>query len=520
MADPTKEIDAEIRAGLNNERARIDDARANLEFYNGDFSRYPPRAVPGRADSVPRTSLLMQRIVKTLTANLYKRGPTRKLTAPKGAAAGPYKAATEWLEQCYRANGADALWHEADRLSTAADFAGFQVSTTKDPARPVRIQLWRANELVVWVDPDDQLQPIAVATLDLYDHQRRLRLWTAETVTTYRTEKWDGHSSSGATAYYFVNQRDHSYGRIPFSFAHFNYPTCEFHSGGPGCYLRSANEGVNFGLTRGFDAVTFNLVPIMIYKNVSSSWSVPNQIRPGDIWNLPGVGDGEDGIAEPSAEYLQADSSFIAAGWDDLKSYIDHVLEMIGVPPNTVRMEMTGGESGIAIVSEQIPLILWAEGRQLPYASYEDDLAKLVLAVGATHLGRQEYGEYRATAAQLEAVAAEPGLTLRWANMYPRIPGQTQDQADQFRLDNRLASRTTLLMEREQLTREEAEARLEEIAEDLIREQELFQKAEPEQDPGQDPNNPDGAGNDGSDDPTAGDGGDDGEEGEDDDSET
>jgi hypothetical protein len=523
VPDLLKDIDSEIRAGLTNERARLDDALFNLEFYNGDFSRFPPKPNAGRRDSLPRTSLVMQRICRTLTANLYKRGPTRKLKPPKGVAAGPYDAATEWLEHCYRCNGADALWQESDRLSCAADVAGFQVRKTPDPAKPVEILLWRANEIVVWVDPDDQKKPIAVATLDLYNHQRRLRLYTAETMTTYMTDQWTQTTlSAGATAYKFVSEKPHDYGEVPFTFVHFNFPTCEFQTPGIGTYLRSVNEGINLGLTLGFDSIRYNLVPILLFKNVAAGFT-PKLVQPGDIWDLPGRGDGEDGLAEPGAEYLQADSSFVAASWDDLKSYLDHVLEMVGVPPNTIRMETTGAESGVAIIAEQTPLILWAESRQRPFASYEDHLAKLVLSVGAKHLGKQEYSEYRATATQLEAVAAEPGLVLRWADMYPRIPGQTTDLADQWRLDNRMASRTTLLMEREQLTREEAESKLEEIAEDLIREQELFQAAEPEPDPNANPNakapnNPAGGG-DGSDDPTAGGAGDDDEEGEIDDGE-
>ena len=106
-------------------------------------------------------------------------------------------------------------------------------------------------------------------------------------------------------------------------------------------------------------------------------------------------------------------------------------------------------------------------------------MAKLVLTIGAQHLGAQADREYRVTARDLEAVAVEPELTLHWPSLYPRIPGTDADQADQFRLDHGLVSRTMLLMERENLSREEAEERLEQIAEDLTRERELFSEALP-----------------------------------------
>jgi hypothetical protein len=68
---------------------------------------------------------------------------------------------------------------------------------------------------------------------------------------------------------------------------------------------------------------------------------------------------------------------------------------------------------------------------------------------------------------------------LNWPSLYPRIPGQDADASDQFRLDHGLVSRTMLLMERETLTREEAEEKLAQIADDLARERELFAEAQP-----------------------------------------
>lgn len=484
MADILKKIDDEITSnGLRHERDRLDDALFNLEFYKGDFTRFPPRMQGGTSyDSgrYPRCSLIMQRVVDTLTANLYAEGPARRLVPPAGAKEGPHVAATAWLDACYRRNRVDSMWQQADAYGVVSQAAAFQASASPDPAWPVRIQLWDASQFCVWWEPDDPCVPVAVATIDVFDEQRRLRLYTPEVIRTYMSEQLGPTQTRGGRDYRFRAEAKNPYGILPFSFAHFRHPTCEFWSGSPGSYLRSVNDGVNFGLTEGFDCIRYNLRPIVVFKNVRPGWRPPAPVRPGDVWDLSAASDATLEIeTEPDAAYLQADSSFVAAGWDDLQAYLDHVMEMCGIPPAVVRMVQDSAKSGVAIVAEQLPVITWAKRRQRPFGYYEDELARLVLKVGARHLGSQAGMDYRATARDLEAVAEEPGLTLHWPSLYPRIPGQDADTVDQFRLDHGLVSRTMLLMEREQLTREEAEGRLEEIAEDLARERELFAEAFP-----------------------------------------
>jgi hypothetical protein len=209
---------------------------------------------------------------------------------------------------------------------------------------------------------------------------------------------------------------------------------------------------------------------------VAESFSVP-PAKPGQVWNLPGGGGGgaiTDRDGTPDAKYLQADSSFVAAGWDDLNSGIDHGLEMLGVAPAQIRMTQDGAASGKSIQSEQIQPVKHAEGRQALAAHVEDGLCKLVLAVGAKHLGSQEVDEYTVTARQLEAVAASPGLTLHWPSLYPRVPGVEQDQQDLQDLDMKLTSRTEILAQRFKLTEDEAKAKLQQIADQLKEEQALF----------------------------------------------
>src|SRR5262245_5878222 len=108
MPDLLRAIDEEVRAGLRNEAMRLDDALYNLECHRAYFSLFPPRASGGvpASSRLERTSPIMRRVVQTLTANLYSKGPARILKAPEngGSNQGAYDAASEWLNAIYRAN--------------------------------------------------------------------------------------------------------------------------------------------------------------------------------------------------------------------------------------------------------------------------------------------------------------------------------------------------------------------------------------------------------------------------------
>jgi hypothetical protein len=182
---------------------------------------------------------------------------------------------------------------------------------------------------------------------------------------------------------------------------------------------------------------------------------------------------GEGGRGADAA-YLQADSSFVAASWEDFRSYVDMVLEHTGVPPGTIKMEQTSVASGVRVIADHIPLIQWAESRQRPFTRYEDELAKLVLTIGAMHLGAQSDRDALATADPLGQVAADPGLVLRWADMYPYLPGPDRNADDGWLLENHLTSRTMVLMKRDKLTRAEARQLLDEIAGDEQHEREVL----------------------------------------------
>lgn len=471
-------IASEAREGLPNEQVRLDACARQVKFYRGQFEEYSTRE-PGMTYGqyrYERPSLIMQRVVHVLSANLYRKGPRRSIP--------DLADATAWVEAVYKRLAMDALWHEADRLAIAGDVALLQVAGAADPDCPVKVHLWDSGQFTVWTDPDDPRVPVAVAVLDAYDARRRIRVWTARQVLTFLSKKLAPGQTAGGTAYELAARELNPYGVLPFVPVHFHFPATDFWSGGPGANLEAVNDYANWFLTDHGDAMRYCMRPVITALNVRAGWRPPAPIKPGDLWDVPAAGLSGDG-AEPKVNYLQPDTGFVQAGWDDLQAYLDHAMEMVGVPPGTVRMVQDSGRSGVSIIAEQAPLILWAEGRQSLFGHFEQGFLRVLLTVAAAHLKNNEAGdparglgprpELAASRAMLEAAAADAdALVLHWPDMYPDMPGPDRDSADGWELEAGLTSRTKLLMRRRRLTREEAIAELEEVAADRAREQALL----------------------------------------------
>lgn len=467
-------IHEEILAGLPNESGRLESALFNRYFYEGNFELFPVRAPDGfEPYRYQRTSRFLRWVVQVLTKNLYREGAARRLSR--------HPAASEFLERTYRQWWADSAWQDADRAATWGGWCAFQVLGTRDPDKPLRYYLWGADELVAWVDPEDPTCPAAIATIDKFDRERRLRLWTADFVDpetgevatrgefrTYLTEKWNGETS-GRTAFHLVGREPNVYGVLPFATVHFEPPTARFTTCGPGDHLRQVNDWLNFTLTETGDSIRYDIRPVTLAYNVRAGWRPP-AARPGSIWDIPAesVNAGGEG-PEPRLEFHQADSGYIGATWEDIGEFLGHTLECYGIPRSAFRLERAAATSGVQVVAEELPILDWAQGRQRPFSRYEEGLAVTTLKVAAAH-----YRNNGISRAELDAAAADPGLVVRFGRMWPNLPGPERDQADQWRMAAGLASRIDVLMEREGLSREEAEAKLRQVAADRKLEQELL----------------------------------------------
>jgi hypothetical protein len=453
-------IEREIAGGLSNQIGRMRDAYECMRYGQARFEEFPTRHKDRRyrSPSVRRTIPIMQRIMKVLCMHLYKAQPTRKL--------GPDPSVSEWLERVYRRNKMWAKWRRADQLTLTGGFAGFQFAGSTDPNAPLKINLWGAESLAYWTHPEDATKVEAVATCDFQDNQRTLTLWTREQIVTYRTTKGATHSAFGGTAFRLEGvggkpaRRPNPYrdrkgvGIIPFSFVHWDYPVSDFETNSPGLNLKQLNEGINERLDNLGDSIYFNCKPIGVAIGVDDGWSAPAELRPGDFIKLPAdsIDLGGNG-PQPTLAYLMPDLSYVSKDWEDQSAFLDNTLEAWGIPPSLIRMVQSGAKSGLAIQSEQLPILGWVEGRRADFAAYEEDAAERGLQVAESHLRNAGLS---GDADLIQRVLDDWSFSLRWPSLYIQLPGPDRDRADDWRLSRSQVSLVGILQERQDLTEDEA----------------------------------------------------------------
>jgi hypothetical protein len=468
------DVEAEILAGLPNEKDRLEEAWHNERYASACFEEYDVR--PGDGGDVdasdepvePRTTPIFQRVRNVLTSHLYKAQPVRKLADER---------ATDVLGRIYRSAKIAPKWHRADQLCLTNGFSAFRWYGTGDPLNPVKAQLWGGHELVTWLDPDDPTQVGAVATIDCHDSRRRLRLYTPDEVVTYETEKGVDHVAFGSTSYAERSRQDaprlamdgfeesnrvpnryrdaDGRGFLPFSFQHWDFPAQTFSTTSPGDGLRSLNASINQQLTSLGDSMEYVVKPLIQAVGANSKWKPPRRWRPGEVVVIPGPDSVNGGTGPtPTLAFLMPDVAYVAAHWADLNNHLDHVLEMNGVPPVLVRMIQAGARSGASITAEQTPLMGWVEGRRTAWSCYEEEAARTALMVYATHVRRSP--DLPAVRAALRAWS----FTIHWPSLWVTAPGPARDQSDDWRLARGLVSKLGILMERQDLNEAEALAAL------------------------------------------------------------
>lgn len=448
-------IEREIAAGLPNQSERMRDARACLRYSMARFEEFPTRHKDARYKSpaVRRTSPIFKRIMEVLTMHLYKSQPTRKLRDPM---------VSEWLEQVYRRNNCWAKLRRLDQLTLIGGFGALQFVGGTDPKLPLDIRLWGADQIAYWVSPTDPTKVEACATLDLFDNQRHLKLWTRDETVEYITAKGLLHPATGGTAYREVSgsRKPNPYvdregqGIIPFAFAHWQFPAQEFEESGPGLNLKQLNEGVNDRLDNLGESIYFNCRPIGVAEGIDEGWVPPAELRPGDFLKLPAASVDVAGNGPvPTLKYLMPDLSYVTVDWEDQNAFLDHTLEMWGVPPALVRMIQSGARSGASIQAEQLPILGWVEGRRADWGAYEEGFARTGIQVAESHLRNSGLADDANT---LQATLDDWNFSQRWPPLHIQLPGPERDKADDWRLENKLISLVGIVQERQDLSEEEA----------------------------------------------------------------
>jgi hypothetical protein len=254
---------------------------------------------------------------------------------------------------------------------------------------------------------------------------------------------------------------------LPFEFVHYEMPKNTFWVAGVGQQLAHLNMHVNRRLSDLADQI-IHWRPKGVLKNTNAEWNLPRDQKPGQYTRLETSGNVEMTGKEAIAEFLAPDLSFTTYDWNDLTAYMDHIVEMLGVPASTVRMEQQGGTSGVAIMSEQLPLIERAEARQRVFEYFERKIAKKCLTVCLQQiLSAEVIDDASAMYAQQQVMILQDALAnfdanfrMIWPIMTKNRPGPERDAHDAFQLNFNLQSRTQMLADDLNIPVEEAFAKI------------------------------------------------------------
>lgn len=456
-------IDKEIRDGLKNETQRLDKARVCRDYFEGRFEPYMTeygRLLGIRDDAPNRRSIpYVRSIINALTRRLYMADPKRTIT--------DQPEVTEYLQSLYSKGrltpkikdsikyaglgGACAIQVELNQPKTDGE-----VSATLAMLRPaVNFRIWAPDEFAVWCSPDEPLTPWAVAVRDLYDNQTRWRLWTPETFSVYTSKKWDGSAQTrGTRMFEKVSEEPNFLGLVPFAFTWWAEPTKDFWTWCPGPELVSVNEQANARLSKIADDTLFTR-PITYSQGVSETWKPPDRYRAGDIIPLATMYENVGDAAIPaSIESSMADLSYLLADREELEAHLELQGEMHGVPKEQWRLNGANAASGVAIISEQLPIIEACEERQVLMESTEKDLAVLTLMVVSRWLGEQPGAND--IVGKINAAIDTFDMSIDWPPLAKNRPGPDFDAHLQFLLINGLASPVQVIQQMTGQTEEEA----------------------------------------------------------------
>lgn len=468
-------IEAEIVGGLKNETHRLDRARVCRDYFEGNFEPYMTEygELLAIRDRIPNRRAIpyVRSILNALTRRLYMTEPKRSINE--------HPEVTEYLQSLYSKGRLNAKIKDSIKFAGLGGACAIQVelnqpktdgevAATLATLRPaVNFRIWAPDEFAVWCSPDEPITPYAVAVRDLYDNQTRWRLWTPEWVAVYTSRKWDGSPDTAKTrTFERISQEANFLGLVPFAFTWWTEPTKDFWTWCPGPELVAVNEHANARLSKIADDTIFTR-PITYSRNVQEGWAPPSRYAAGTIVPLPGlaetIGDGNDG---PSLDTTVADLTYLAADREELEAHLELQGEMHGVPKEQWRLRGQSAASGVAIISEQLPIIEACEERQQLMESTEKDLAVLTLMVVSRWLGDQPGAAE--IVGKINAAIESFDMSIQWPPLTKNRPGPDFDQSQQFQLINSMVSEIQAWQERTGATELEAYEHFERMYRDKV----------------------------------------------------
>ena len=464
-------IDAEIVAGLENERQRMARARIVRDYYEGNVEQYQTeygRLLAIRDNAPNRRAIpYVRSIIDAKIRRLYMADPKRTITDNPDA--------TEYLNMLYSKGRVTPKLKDSIKFAAMGGVCAIQVelnqpksdgeaSATLAMLRPaVNFRLWSPDEFAVWCSPDEPLTPFAVAVLDRYDAKTRCRLWTPDTFAVYESKKWDGTTNTkGTRVFERVSDEPNFLGLVPFAFQWWTEPTKDFWVWSPGEELVDVNEVANARLSKIADDTLFSR-PITYSRGLREGYKLPDRYQAGDVLYLPSdrdfVGDGSD---HASIETTMVDLSYLSQDREELEAHLELQGEMHGVPKDQWRMRGGNAASGVSIIAEQLPIIEECEARQMLAESTEKDLAAVTLMTVAKWLEGMGDGS---TLAPINAAIADFDMSVQWPPLTKNRPGPDYDAHLQFELINGLVSPIQVMQEMTGMSETEAIEHFEKKAE-------------------------------------------------------
>jgi hypothetical protein len=489
VADTEEELRQLAETGFQDDQHRLKASGVCRDCYDGNFYPYISSWIGAdKAREIAcRYSMIMRRTVDVLSMHLYRKGPKRYIA--------DNPLATKILNRIYKANDFDSLMQLADRTTYVTDVAAieFVPNDGPDAARvPVKMRLWDASEFVPVFSSVDAMQPIAIATMSTQGKQRTTRIFTPEFVTKYATDSPAYETSyaqrsipTGGMKEVLGYPQPNYLGTIPFEFVHYEMPKNSFWVSGVGRQLAHLNLHVNRRLCDLADQI-IGWRPKGVLVNTKADWNFPQDQKPGQYARLESTGGPNADKMQAIAQFIGPDLAFTQYDWNDLTAYIDHLIEMLGVPASVVRMQQQGGTSGAAIQSEQLPLIERAEARQRLFESIECKIAKKTIEVALAQMMAalppeamampimptvDEMGmpipmdpalaEIQNALAEIQALQMAQEtiyetFRMAWPVLTKNRPGPDRDAHDMYQLNSMTNSRTQMLAEDRNIPEEEA----------------------------------------------------------------
>jgi len=484
VADTMDRVKEIVGEGFQSDQIRLTSSGVCRDCYDGNFMPYLTTWIGSdrSREQAIRFSMIMRRTVDVLSTHLYRKGPKREISGNP--------IATQMLSDIYRANNFDSLMQLADRTTYITTVAALEFLPNNGPDAykiPVKMRLWDASEFVPIFRSEDPLEPWCVATLSNFGDTKVARVFTAEevcrysspTLTSQVTQAQQTNMTQGMKEDFGYPQPNYL-GMVPFEFIHFEQPRNTFWVSGIGQQLAHLNLHVNRRLSDLADQIV-HWRPKGILRNVKADWNLPRDQKPGQYTRLESTGNVELTNHEAIAEFLAPDLSFTNYDWQDLTQYIDHIVEMLGVPASTIRMEQQGGTSGVAIMSEQLPLIERAESRQRMYEYFERKIAKKCMEFCLAQLATAQPQDFEsASYIEQQIMVIQQALSdfdstfrLVWPIMTKNRPGPERDAHDSFQLNFQLKSRTEMTADDLNIPIEEAFAKTQQTM-DLLQQENMM----------------------------------------------